>query len=255
MISEAAQPSTVLLVEDEPLIRWTSRRLIERLGLRVTDVPSCRQAEEIWASGACNAVVTDYRLPDGAGTELIAKMRATGRREPAVVATAETDKIPLALMSELAISALIRKPLEADALKDALGSLLDGKARPENPGCDASLGRFHVVSLQGALTPDNLQNVRSIPRRTWVALDLSNTLYADAGASDALRAIAQEQRHAGGLICLINVAPALHSMLKREKMDQHVDIFSDTNHLRAIGHRLTTACERASVIESVVIPA
>jgi CheY-like chemotaxis protein len=69
----------ILLVEDEPAVRWVSARCLRRLGYRVTEATSGVEALEIWAdeAGEFDLLFTDMVMPGGvSGADLCARLRA-----------------------------------------------------------------------------------------------------------------------------------------------------------------------------------
>jgi DNA-binding NtrC family response regulator len=61
----------ILVVEDEAIIRSSLRRLLERNDYRVSEAGSVKEAIECELD-SFDVILSDLRLPGGAGTELIA---------------------------------------------------------------------------------------------------------------------------------------------------------------------------------------
>jgi len=79
------------VVDDEPDLRTLYELTLVREGY---DVESAGSVEEGWAllqqrgAGGYQLVITDMRLPDGNGLDLLRRLEETGRREKAIVITA-----------------------------------------------------------------------------------------------------------------------------------------------------------------------
>jgi signal transduction histidine kinase/CheY-like chemotaxis protein len=110
----------VLIVDDEPDVRFGAAALLERWGCRaapaasVADVAAILERELRFP----DAIVTDYRLGDGqTGLDVIATVRQyTGERTPAVIVTGEElGKAELEIAGR--IYAVVRKPLSAEQLR------------------------------------------------------------------------------------------------------------------------------------------
>lgn len=89
---------TILVVDDEPMVLETTRRALASLGHTVFATPSATDAESWFAAHAhdCDIVVTDYRMPELTGPQLIASLRRERPQLRAVVvsgfaAEAEAD--------------------------------------------------------------------------------------------------------------------------------------------------------------------
>jgi DNA-binding response OmpR family regulator len=66
---------SVLVVDDEPDFLVTYQRLLERDGLRVVTAPTVKAALEALRAQPPSLVITDLRLPDGDGIEVIRAAR------------------------------------------------------------------------------------------------------------------------------------------------------------------------------------
>jgi CheY-like chemotaxis protein len=76
--SSALPPSTVLLVEDDPVIRATSARLLQEMGLEVIESASAADALSRYrkAPHAVDLVLTDIVMPGGSGPDLLRELCA-----------------------------------------------------------------------------------------------------------------------------------------------------------------------------------
>lgn len=77
----------VLLADDDPAVRTTARRFLERAGFGVVEARGGREALAAWdaASGGIDALVTDAVMPDVGGHALAAALRARRPHLPVVV--------------------------------------------------------------------------------------------------------------------------------------------------------------------------
>ena len=75
--SDGPAGETILLVEDEPLVRELSRDMLERQGYRVILAANAREAEQISGSaGSFDLLITDAMMPTISGAELARRLRA-----------------------------------------------------------------------------------------------------------------------------------------------------------------------------------
>jgi two-component system cell cycle sensor histidine kinase/response regulator CckA len=84
--SKAGAGETILLIEDEPMVRDTLQMLLQRAGYRVIaagDVRSGFAAYELHVSEIA-LVVSDMMLPDGSGMDVIKDLRRRAPRLPAI---------------------------------------------------------------------------------------------------------------------------------------------------------------------------
>ncbi len=78
----------ILVVDDEPDLRTLYELTLLREGYRVAAAGSVNEAKQLLAEGQFDVLITDMRLPDGLGLELIAEVKAGQRPERCVVITA-----------------------------------------------------------------------------------------------------------------------------------------------------------------------
>lgn len=68
-------PFTVLVVEDEFLIRWSLNERLTEAGYRVVEAADGREARDRFAGTGVDMVLLDLKLPDADGRELLRDFR------------------------------------------------------------------------------------------------------------------------------------------------------------------------------------
>src|SRR5215218_8774388 len=81
-------PAQVLVVDDEPDLRTLYELTLLREGYRVEAAGTLAEAWAQLEAKKFDAVITDMRLPDGQGLELLHRMLAEQRTERCIVMTA-----------------------------------------------------------------------------------------------------------------------------------------------------------------------
>jgi DNA-binding NtrC family response regulator len=115
----------VLLVEDEPLLRQSVRRILEQNGYRVIVAPDGREALKVGdqSKQEFDLLVTDIAMPQMRGTELAARLL---ERHPQMrvlyMSGYSEEKVPTAE------SNFIPKPFRRDALIRKIREVLDSGA-------------------------------------------------------------------------------------------------------------------------------
>lgn len=87
---------TILIVDDEQVIRFGLTAFLERIGFAVVEAASLAEARKALAEHAHDAVLLDAYLPDGQGVDLILDIRATDPSLPILMMTGQ-GTIPLAV--------------------------------------------------------------------------------------------------------------------------------------------------------------
>ena len=78
----------LLVVDDEPDLRTLYELTLVREGYEVESAGSVEEAWPLLLQGDFQLVITDMRLPDGTGLDLLRRMEAAGRPEKGIVITA-----------------------------------------------------------------------------------------------------------------------------------------------------------------------
>ena len=78
----------ILVVDDEPSGRTTLGLLLKQRGHRVTTAEGVAAAARALAEAAFELVVTDLRMPDGSGLEVLRAAKARAPHVPVILLTA-----------------------------------------------------------------------------------------------------------------------------------------------------------------------
>ncbi len=253
----------VLVVDDDPLVLWTSRRSLEEMGCHVTEAATAFEAEEMCRANRFDLVILDYRLSDGLGTDILKKLRGAGYAAHVVCVTGEAESIPGSQRDNLEIFEVLNKPLDIGMLRKTVAHIseLCGKARASGrPAASRAaddgerIGRFAVVKCPARLGCDYMAGIENQYKASdWVALDLRNTCEIEDQAIPALLRMAGDHGKKGcGRFCLAGLSDKLWLQLDKLGFYHEVNMLRDMEGLDALSRRLTSISERISVLDSVV---
>src|SRR5208337_2064217 len=111
-----AHKGTVLVVEDDANQRGIVTTILAKDGFYVEDAGTGKKALELAKTGAFEVVLTDLRLPDIEGTEILKEVKSQNRPCHVIVMTAY-GSIPSAIeATKLGAFHYLEKPLEKDQL-------------------------------------------------------------------------------------------------------------------------------------------
>jgi len=126
--------ASILVVDDEPDLRTLYELTLLREGYRVETAASVGEAREQLQTQRFDVVITDMRLPDGMGMELLQDLRSQQRRERCVVMTAYGS-------AENAVEALrsgafdyLTKPVDLKQFRLVVASAAQGVGGVPAPG-------------------------------------------------------------------------------------------------------------------------
>lgn len=109
----------ILVVDDEPLAAEQIARFLEGPSVRTSTAGSGRSALALHAVDPADLIVTDLRMPDGDGVELIHAIRARDAELPIIVVTGQVLREAEAEALEAGATVLLRKPLDLSELAAA----------------------------------------------------------------------------------------------------------------------------------------
>ena len=148
---------SILLVEDDRISATFLSAALATLPARVHVAEDCAQA--LAASGPFDAWLIDANLPDGSGTWLLQRLRATDAAARALAHTADaTDAMREALL-QAGFAEVLVKPLSAQALVDALRAALRGGSDEPHDAADWD-DRAALTALAG--NPEHVASVRQL---------------------------------------------------------------------------------------------
>jgi DNA-binding NtrC family response regulator len=117
--------STILVVEDEEVLRLTVRRFLQHEGYAVAEAASCQQALESYRTSPPDAILLDYLLPDGNALELLPRLREIAASVPVILLTAHAS-VDLAVRAiKEGAENFLPKPVEFAALAIVLRRALE----------------------------------------------------------------------------------------------------------------------------------
>jgi len=142
---------TILIVDDDPVIRKVIKRHIERQGWQTLETGSFKEAQKVLSSGVpIHTVLCDVILPDGRGWELLDKTEP-GTDRPAMIVMTGDEQI------DHAVSALRRDAIDFLLKPFSLSQLDDALAR----SCTAQPAR---LSLAREVTPTDRWRADNAPQ-------------------------------------------------------------------------------------------
>jgi FixJ family two-component response regulator len=134
-VPEAKKQGMVYVIDDDEAVRRAFERLLRSANL---DVGTFSSAEEFLNSPRENepgCIVMDLRMPGLTGFDLQQRLLSQGMRIPVIVISASDDVQTREHARELGAVVFFRKPVDDQALLDAIWWTIEGKGRkkPEVP--------------------------------------------------------------------------------------------------------------------------
>ena len=239
-----ATPASILVVDDEPDLRTLYELTLLREGYRVETAASVGEAREQLRARKFDAVITDMRLPDGFGMDLLHDLRDQQRRERCVVMTAYGS-------AENAVEALrcgafdyLTKPVDLKQFRSVVASAVQGMggvlpsakaprtgSRGAPKGADAGAQEPVLERLIG--DSEAMRNLKQ--RIARVARSMAPVLiHGESGTGKELvaRALHASSQRADGPLVAVNCGAIPENLLEAEFFGARKGSYTGSTHDR-----------------------
>jgi DNA-binding NtrC family response regulator len=135
--------ATILVVDDEQLIRWSLTSRLQDEGYRVLEAETAADALKRFREGGVDLVLLDYKLPDGDGLDILRQIKSTSPDTLVILLTAHSSiELAVEAMKQGAhhyankpfnldeIALLVEKALETTQLRREVRALRTSQAQP-----------------------------------------------------------------------------------------------------------------------------
>jgi DNA-binding response OmpR family regulator len=120
-------PRRVLLVEDSVELAENLAEIVGAANFDAQVVHSAESALSLLAHTHFDIILSDLRLPNGSGVEMLRSLRALGNQTPVILMSAFADEAARSAALELGVRSILVKPVECGRLLSEL------EAVPQNP--------------------------------------------------------------------------------------------------------------------------
>jgi signal transduction histidine kinase len=159
----------VLLVDDEPNIRWTLGEFLRRQGFDPVTAPDYESAVGILRNQDVDVAVIDILLPGKSGIELLKEICGSQKYIPVLMMTGEPDLERVPEILRAGACDYMTKPVVKDTLIEAVSRALDKKhAVDERERLDQEM-RSHAEELE-SLIQERTRDLQTIERANSAAL-------------------------------------------------------------------------------------
>ncbi len=143
--------SAILLIDDDHELCELLAHWLGQEGFAVSACHDARQARQILADQAPDAVVLDVMLPDGSGLDLLKHLRGTYPELPVLMLSARGEPLDRILGLELGADDYLAKPCDPRELTARLRAVLRRSAPPPAPS-QLQLGDLRFSPGRGIAT-------------------------------------------------------------------------------------------------------
>ena len=161
----------IVLVDDDPGLSEVILMLLEREGYAVRRAGTRKEALGLVEGGPCDLVITDLKLPDGTGLDVIAGVRARRPRLPIIMITSYSSMESAIEALRAGASDYVVKPFDNDDFLRAITRALNERrmVRGARPLAIEEYIREVVERFQDSYSETELARMLGIGRKAlWM---------------------------------------------------------------------------------------
>ena len=132
----------ILVIDDEPDLRTLYELTLLREGYRVDTAGTVQEALQLLGAHRFDVVITDMRLPDGMGTEVLTYLKSQHRAERSIVITAHGSAENAVESLKAGAFDYLTKPVDLKQFRTAIASAVQGSTQKTGPARRATDARL-----------------------------------------------------------------------------------------------------------------
>ena len=120
---------TVLLIDDEEIVRSVTRKMIEQLGFRLLTAADAREGVDLFRQHAdeIDLVLLDMTMPHMSGDEVYREIRRISPQAKVILSSGYNEQEATSRFTSKGLAGFIQKPYGLDKLREKLREVLEGE--------------------------------------------------------------------------------------------------------------------------------
>lgn len=234
--------ANILVIDDEPDLRTLYELTLLREGFRVETAGTVREAHTLLEQRRFDVVITDMRLPDGLGIEILVSLRATHRPERCIVITAHGSAENAVESLKAGAFDYLTKPVDLKQFRAVIASAVQDTgtrptvARAPSSAAPAALDKAQLGAAAMANLVGESAAMRSVKERVAkVARSMAPVLVrGESGTGKELvaRALHANSHRANGPLVAVNCSAIPENLLETEFFGAKKGAYTGSTHDR-----------------------
>ena len=133
MTNTPTPAARLLVIDDEPDLRTLYELTLQRAGYQVQTAADVQQALDLLQQNRYDAIITDMRLPDGLGLELVQWLQTQQRPERSIVITAYGSADNAVRALKAGAFDYLNKPINLDQFRQVVAQAVAASNTPAQP--------------------------------------------------------------------------------------------------------------------------
>ena len=224
----------VLVVDDEPLVRRSTKRLLTDQGYEVLTASTALEGRKAFEDARPQIVLLDVRLPDGSGLDILPELRKIDPSVQVVIVTAVGEPKDIVLAMKRGATDYLKKPYELSELLHAVQSAGRIIEREKQLKVYRKRERANYAQSQMIGACSAMQQVKELVRKV-ARSDATNVLITgESGTGKELvaRAIHFESARRGEPLMELNCSGFQETLLENELFGHERGAFTGANFLK-----------------------
>jgi two-component system response regulator AtoC len=226
--------TTVLVIDDEPLVRRSTARLLEDRGYEVATAACAQDGLARFESSQPEVVILDVRLPDGSGLDLLPRLQEIDPAAKVVVITAFGETSEAVRAMKLGAADFLKKPYDIEEMLHAVSSAAKQIADEKQLHVYRKRERVSLARSQMIGRCPAMQAVREMVRKVALSDTTTVLVTGESGTGKELLAHAVHHHSARGVAPLmeINCSTFQEALLENELFGHEKGAYTGADHLK-----------------------
>jgi two-component system nitrogen regulation response regulator GlnG len=223
----AAAPLNVWVVDDDESVRWVLEQALKQAKMIPRSFPSGRQFFAALETAKPDVLVTDIRMPDMSGLELVERLTASNPDIPTIVITAHSDLESAVAAYKSGAFEYLPKPFDVDTAME----LVTRAARERGRGGETQARVAGPPVIIGQ-APAMQEVFRAIGRLSRASMTVLITGESGTGKELVARALHDNSPRAAGPFVALNTSAIAAELLESELFGHEKGAFTGATERR-----------------------